>query len=80
VKPWQDQAIVSQTSDGRAVYGRPGTRFAHCAGRIISRTTRVWGGGETTMPYWADGDQSPYLTDDEICAHCLLPDGEEAAA
>lgn len=40
--------------------------YAHFRGRFVSTDERVWPGGRTTGPYWADGNQSPGLTDEEI--------------
>ncbi len=57
-------------ADGRVVYGPPESRHLHRAGCFVILDTeegrRIWPGASSMMPYWADGDTSPFLTDEEI--------------
>lgn len=46
--------------------------YAHFRGRFVSTDERVWPGGRTTGPYWADGNQSRPLTDEEIERFCKV--------
>ncbi|GMV72810.1 MAG: hypothetical protein AMXMBFR77_26470 [Phycisphaerales bacterium] len=57
-------------ADGRVVYGPPESKHLHLAACFVILDAddgrRIWPGGRSMMPYWADGYTSPFLTDEEI--------------
>lgn len=64
------ESVRHVLEDGRVVYGLPESKYLHLVGRFGILDTddgrRIWPGGRSMMPYWADGYTSPLLTDEEI--------------
>jgi len=72
-------AVVGMTEEGREILGHescvginPRWRFktfddkTDPDGSIRRMQDQIWLGGDVRMPYWADGNQSPFLTKDEL--------------